>query len=205
MHKTLNSKQPKAINPVVDTLGSVEAREARVRRLYSAPGGPLMGWLLDEALARGHHQQELARQLGVTVGYLHQLRNGLRQVNHISHDFAAACASYLMVPAVVVKLVSGLIRMSDFAWPNVSEEELVERAFQRLRSDPVVMAALPESLDSLSYEARRALVILYSEVSCQDFFSLREVPEAVRWLQRAAVLHNESEADALIGHKGISH
>lgn len=205
MQQTLNSKQLKAIKPVADTLGSVETREARVRRLYSAPGGPLMGWLLDEALARGHHQQELARQLGVTVGYLHQLRNGLRQVNHISHDFAAACASYLMVPAVVVKLVSGLIRMSDFAWPNVSEEELVERAFQRLRSDPVVMTALPESLDSLSYEARRALVILYSEVSCQDLFALREVPEAVRWLQRAAVLHNESEAGAVIGHRDISY
>lgn len=205
MHQTLTTKQLKALHPVAGTLGSVESREARVRRLYSAPGGALMGWLFDEALARGHQQQELARHLGVTVGYLHQLRNGLRQVNHISHDFAAACASYLMVPAIVVKLVSGLIRMSDFAWPNVSEQELVERAFKRLRADPVVMAALPESLDSLSYDARRALVILYSEVSCQDFFALREVPEAVRWLQRAAVVHNESEADALIGHRDVSH
>lgn len=205
MHQTLNSKQLEAIKPVAGTIGSVETREARVRRLYSAPGGALMGWLFDEALARGHHHQELARQLGVTVGYIYQLRNGVRQVSHISHEFAAACASYLMVPAVVVKLVSGLIRMSDFAWPNVSEEELVERAFQRLRSDPVVMAALPQSLESLSYEARRALVILYSEVSCQDFFSLREVPEAVRWLQRAAVLHDESEAEALIGHRDLSH
>lgn len=205
MHQTLNSKQLKSINSVAGTLGSVETREARVRRLYSAPGGALMGWLFDEALARGHQQHELSRQLGVTVGYLHQLRNGMRKVNHISHDFAAACATYLMVPTIVVKLVSGQIRMADFAWPNVTEEELVERAFQRLRSDPAVMAALPQSLESLSYEARRALVILYSEVSCQDLFALREVPEAVRWLQRAAVLHNESEADALLGHRDISH
>lgn len=205
MQQNLNSSQLKTNNPVTGNLGSVETREARVRRLYTAPGGALMGWLFDEALARGQHQQELARQLGVTVGYLHQLRSGLRQVSAISHDFAAACASYLLVPTVVVKLISGQIRMSDFAWPNVSEEELVERAFQRLRTDPVVMAALPEHIEALSYEARRALVILYSEVSCQDFFSLREVPEAVRWLQRAAVLHNESEADALIGHRDISH
>lgn len=204
MHQNL-SKQPHSTNPAFGSLSNVETREARVRRLYSAPGGALMGWLLDEASARGHQQLELSRQLGVTVGYLHQLRNGMRQVSHISHDFAKACATYLMVPTIVVKLVSGQIRMSDFAWPNVSEEELVERAFQRLRSDPVVMAVLPVELDSLNYQARRALVLLYSEVSCQDYFALGEVPETVRWLQRAAVLHNESEAAAVHGHRDITH
>jgi hypothetical protein len=141
----------------------------------------------------------------VTVGYLHQLRNGMRQVHNISHDFSKACARYLLVPNIVVKLVSGSIRISDFASPNVSEEELVERAFQRLRTDPVVMAALPERLESLNFEARRALVLLYSEVSCQDLFSMREVPETVRWLQRAVVIHDESEAEALNGHRDVSH
>lgn len=192
-------------DPADSTPGSLEPREARVRRLYNAPGGALMGWLFDEALCRGQQQQELARQLGVTMGYLYQLRNGMRQVCNISHDFAKACATYLMVPTVVVKLVSGQIRMSDFASPRISEENLVERAFQRLRTDPVVMAALPEQLETLNFEARRALVLLYSEVSCQDFFSVREVPETVRWLQRAVVIHDESEAEALNAHRDISH
>jgi transcriptional regulator with XRE-family HTH domain len=200
------SHQPfESTNLAASALGSRAAREERVRRLYSAPGGALMGWLFDEARARGHQQYELSKLLGVTVGYLHQLRSGQRQSCNISPDFAAACARYLQVPIIVVKLVSGQIRMSDFAWPNVSEEELVERAFQRLRNDPVVMAALPQRLDTLNFEARRALVLLYSEVSCQDFFSLREVPETVRWLQRAAVLHDESEAEAVVGHRDISH
>jgi len=205
MNQNISNASNGSANPAINSVGGVETRSARVRRLYNAPGGALMGWLFDEALARGHQQHELARELGVTVGYLHQLRNGMRQVHNISHDFSKACARYLLVPNIVVKLVSGSIRISDFASPNVSEEELVERAFQRLRTDPVVMAALPERLESLNFEARRALVLLYSEVSCQDLFSLREVPETVRWLQRAVVIHDESEAEALNGHRDVSH
>jgi transcriptional regulator with XRE-family HTH domain len=205
MNQNISNASNGSANPAINSVGGVETRSARVRRLYNAPGGALMGWLFDEALARGHQQHELARELGVTVGYLHQLRNGMRQVHNISHDFSKACARYLLVPNIVVKLVSGSIRISDFASPNVSEEELVERAFQRLRTDPVVMAALPERLESLNFEARRALVLLYSEVSCQDLFSMREVPETVRWLQRAVVIHDESEAEALNGHRDVSH
>jgi transcriptional regulator with XRE-family HTH domain len=205
MNQNISNASNGSANPAINSVGGVETRSARVRRLYNAPGGALMGWLFDEALARGHQQHELARELGVTVGYLHQLRNGMRQVHNISHDFSKACARYLLVPNIVVKLVSGSIRISDFASPNVSEEELVEQAFQRLRTDPVVMAALPERLESLNFEARRALVLLYSEVSCQDLFSMREVPETVRWLQRAVVIHDESEAEALNGHRDVSH
>ncbi len=205
MNQTTSSKHLGRSTPASNALGNVETRDARVRRLYSAPGGALMGWLFDEARVRGHQQLDLSKLLGVTVGYLHQLRSGMRQASNISADFAAACASYLQVPTIVVKLVSGQVRMADFAWPNVSETELVERAFQRLCTDPVVMAALPARLDSLNFEARRALVLLYSEVSCQDFFSLREVPETVRWLQRAVEIHDESEAEALKGHRYISH
>jgi len=32
----------------------------------------------------------------------------------------------------VVKLVSGSISLSDFAWPAVDEDMVVERAFQRM-------------------------------------------------------------------------
>jgi len=193
------------VNPVGDSLGGHETRDERVRRLYSAPGGALMGWLLDEARVRGHLLQDLSRQLGVTVGYLHQLRNGHRLACNISHEFAKACADYLLVPTIVVKLVSGQIRMSDFSLPNISEEEVIEHAFQRLQSDPAARPLLPERLDTLNFEARRALVLMYSEFSSQDFFGLREIPEAVRWLQRAATLHDESECEALIGHRDMTH
>jgi hypothetical protein len=115
MKQNTSSIQLGSSAPANNALGNVETRDARVRRLYSAPGGALMGWLFDEARARGHQQHDLSKLLGVTVGYLHQLRSGMRQASNISVDFAASCASYLQVPTIVVKLVSGQVRMSDFA------------------------------------------------------------------------------------------
>lgn len=201
MYQTIDTKPDRRESQTIPSHNALETPQARVQRLYTAPGGALMGWLFDEAACRGHQHQELAQQLGVTVGYLYQLRNGVRQVCNISHSFAKACARYLAVPPVVIKLVSGQIRMSDFASPQISEEEMVERAFQRLRTDPVVMAALPERLETLNFEARRALVLLYSEVSCQNLFALHDIPESVRWLKRAALLHDEAEARAAEGHQ----
>lgn len=106
------SFQPGA-NPVVhqsDTSKRSEPSETpteRVERLYAEDGGPLLGWLMDEAQLRGQLLNEMASALGVTYGYINQLRNGIRKVSHISNEFARSCANYLGVPTVVVKLVSG--------------------------------------------------------------------------------------------------
>ena len=86
---------------------SGETPKDRVERLYAVDGGPLLGWLMDEAQLRGQLLNEMASALGVTYGYINQLRNGIRKVSHISNEFARSCANYLGVPTVVVKLVSG--------------------------------------------------------------------------------------------------
>ena len=95
-----------------------ESREERVSRLYASPGGPLIGWLFDECRRRRQEYREMAACLGVTYGYVNQLRSGLRQARHISDDFAVSCAHYLGVPPVVVKMVAGRIPMSDFVTPR---------------------------------------------------------------------------------------
>jgi transcriptional regulator with XRE-family HTH domain len=86
----------------------------RWRRLYRAPGGPLMGWLLDTAAARGIELTALANELGVTVGYLAQLHCGMRETANISREFAAECGVLLGVPAVVVLVVAGHLKLVDF-------------------------------------------------------------------------------------------
>jgi transcriptional regulator with XRE-family HTH domain len=97
-------------------LGAPWSKQAsgRWKRLYAAPGGPFMGWLLEEANARGLQIQDVARELCVTTGYLLQLRNGGRETANISHDFAAACAMFLDVPTVVVLIVAGHLQLVDF-------------------------------------------------------------------------------------------
>lgn len=86
----------------------------RWKRIYRTSSEPLMAWLLDEAVSRKMDVSALARELGVTTGYLAQLHSGVREPANISRDFAAACGVYLGVPAVVVQVVAGHLTLLDF-------------------------------------------------------------------------------------------
>lgn len=174
-------------------LSSPEGKEDRVARLYAERGGPLLAWLVDEARARDIGMQSLARQLGVTYGYIAQLRSGLREVTHISQGFAEACARFLGVPTVMVMVLAGAISIRDFAFPNESDDVFVERAYRRMLLDPKAKEFLPRNPGMLNVEAKTALLRLYAESSGHDVFGWRELPEMVRWLQRAAVVHIDNE------------
>ncbi|OOG58059.1 helix-turn-helix transcriptional regulator [Polaromonas sp. C04] len=181
-----------------------ESKADRVERLYQAPGGPLMGWVFDEAQSRGHDVKEVAQALGVTYGYINQLRNGVRNTADISQDFAEACARYLgSIPTVVIKLLAGNIRLSDFLYRQETEEEAIDRSLRQMLEDPKMRAVLPAAADLASWtvEAKRAIVLMYAEVSCSDFFNTRELPNILFWLQRAAVAHDENEFAAMAGHR----
>lgn len=182
---------------------TTESAEERVRRLYAHQGGPLIGWLWDEARRRGIDLQEMAAQLGVTYGYLHQLRAGVRRTNCISHDFAQACGEFLGVPTVTVLLLAGYLTMSDFAVRVKSEEEVVERALRQMLDDSHIRSALPVDVLGLPFEAKRALTLMYAEVTSRDVFDVQGLPNVVRWLQRAALEHDENEAAAVRGHRDV--
>lgn len=180
-----------------------ETRDERVRRLYSHQGGPLIGWLWDEARRRGLELQEMAAELGVTYGYLNQLRNGIRKTAQISHDFAAACAEFLGVPTVVVLLLAGYLTMRDFSTRAQSEEDMVQGALRQMLDDPHFRATVPVDPTGLSMDAKRALVQLYADATGRDVFNLQGLPSIVRWLQRAAELHDENEGEVARGHRDV--
>jgi len=178
-----------------------ETKAERVARLYSAPGGPLIGLLYDECRQRRQDFQEMARALGVTYGYINQLRNGIRQTEQVSHDFAETCSVYLNLPTIVVKLLAGSIRMSDFLQKGESEEQVLDRSLRQMMDDPKVRCALPDEPTLLPMAAKKALVMMYGECTSSDFFHTRELPNILFWLQRAAVVHDESEYQAQVGHR----
>lgn len=184
-----------------ESAGMPEMAEDRVTRIYAHAGDPLVGWLFDECRRRGQLQMEMASELGVTSGYINQLRSGLRKTENISRDFAVSCARYLGVAPVVVMLVSGRISMSDFVSPSEPESVAVERAFDAMMADPMVRTSLPMSLSGFNQDAKKALLMLYSNSLGHDVLGLRELPETVRWLQRAAVIHDESCGVAVRGHR----
>jgi hypothetical protein len=103
----------------------------------------------------------MAAELGVTYGYIHQLRTGIRRTSSVSHDFASACGACLGVPTVVVLLLAGFLTMRDFAVRALSEEELVDRAVRQMMDDAHVRSCLPVDAAALSLDAKRALVAMY--------------------------------------------
>ncbi|TVT50493.1 MAG: hypothetical protein FHP94_03145 [Denitromonas halophila] len=169
-----------------------ESAEQRVQRLYSAKGGPLISWLFDEARARGMQINAMADQLGVTYGYINQLRSGIRDTAAIGQGFAEACGRFLGVPPVVVKLLGGRIVLSDFVAPNESEEQLVGRAFRAMLEDPVARKCLPADVNGLPADARRALVLMYVESSGNVLFQLDSLPVMLKHLHSAALVHGEN-------------
>ena len=174
-----------------------ESPAERVARIYRSPGGPLVGWLFDEARRRDTPLSAMARSLGVTYGYISQLRNGIRSSENIGHEFAEAVACYLGVPTIAVKLVAGQIRVTDFLPKHETEEEVIERAFRHVQDDIRVRMSTPVGLSDLPLEAKRAMVLLHSENSGCDFFSTRELPGIVRSLGQATRLHAQEQLKAV--------
>lgn len=180
----------------VEAASTAETPEQRMLRLYAAEGGPLLGWLFEECDRRGQTRREMAEDLGVTYSYIYQLRCGVRQTRHLSPEVASACAKYLGVPPVVVKLLAGVIPMSDFVWPSQSEQEVLDRALDTMKRDPVARTLLPSEVQSLPLPAKRSLVLMYMESSRQDVLGVRQLPDVLHWLQRAALIHDENAARA---------
>lgn len=172
-----------------------EAADARVRRLYAADGGPLMGWLVDEAEQRGLSLQMLAEQLGVTYGYIAQLRNGYKSTANIGKPFAAACARFLGVPTAVVLVLSGFLTLRDFSTVAEPEEDMLNRSMRQLNSNKRLLATLCTSdLQELPFELKRLLVSLYSAQLTYDPFGHTLLPHMLDQLQRAALIHCERES-----------
>lgn len=205
----MNQAQPSIVQlsspPSVQSIHERTApslRQARANELYDAEGGPLIGWILSEARQRDQRLHDMSAQLGVTYGYIHQLRTGARKTCNISREFARSCANYLGVPPIVVRLLAGQIDTEDFLLPEHSEERLVERALHRMMEDPMARALVSGDVRKWPLEAKRSLVRLYSDSVGHDLLGIRFVPEMVQWLESAAKVHLDNEAWAELRNFG---
>lgn len=195
IHRTSTWAKRKSTKVVAPATPDETAAE-RVARIYRSPGGPLVGWLFDEARRRDTPLNTMAQSLGVTYGYISQLRNGIRSTENIGQDFAESVACYLGVPTIVVKMVAGQIRLTDFLQKDESHEEVIERAFRHVQDDIRVRMAVPVDMSDLPLEAKRAMILLHGENSGCDFFSARELPGIVRLLGQAMRVHAAAQLEA---------
>ncbi|WP_323012251.1 hypothetical protein [Castellaniella sp.] len=175
-----------------------EVLEDRAERLYQARGGPLIGWLEDEAQRKGHSKKELCERLGISYGYLVQLRLGIRGQAATSERFVSACAAYLEVPPIVVKFLAGWLRIADFFVGGTTEDVQVRRAMARLLEDEHARVLLPDNVQNLPFEAQQALLSMYAECSSVDVFSISRLPGILEYLKPAAAVFAEHQARAAL-------
>jgi len=139
--------------------GNLDERE------LNRPGGLLLAALIRCANDRRQQLNDMARELGVTYGYINQLRNGQRHTNQISDYFALACARYLCVPRLTVLMLSGRLTPEDaFESEDLVANEL-PRAMSYLCDDPEWGPLVPPDVRNGSYQAQFLVVRLYEQTT----------------------------------------
>jgi len=129
------------------------------------PGSALLVWLLRTASSRGHKMQQMAASLGVTYGYVIQLKKGIRETPRISNDVVQAAARYLGCPPILVKMAAGQITTHDFYTPKDRLENDMAAAITHIAGDPNYLYLLPPNIDKLSDEVKAALVVFYQDAT----------------------------------------
>jgi len=129
------------------------------------PGAALMVQLIRKANANGFNLKELADELGVTYGYIAQLRGGLRQIKLIGDEFIEACSRFLDVPKLAVKVWAGKLDASDLLQ---SKEVLVMRldeALSFIAADPLLGCWMPITVRNMSYEEKFFIVLCFQQAT----------------------------------------
>jgi transcriptional regulator with XRE-family HTH domain len=129
------------------------------------PGGLLLAALIRCANERRQQLNDMSRELGVTYGYLNQLRNGFRQTSQISDDFAHACARYLNVPRLTVLMLAGRITPEDAFESDQTVASEIPRAVAYICEDPDWGALVPPEVRAGTYRAQFLIVRLYEEAT----------------------------------------
>lgn len=129
------------------------------------PGGLLLAALIRCANERRMQLNDMARELGVTYGYVNQLRSGIRSVNQVSDDFALACARYLGVPRLTVLMLAGRITPEDvFETQDMMASE-VGRAMAYIYEDPEWGHLVTPEVRNTSIESQYVIVRLYEKAN----------------------------------------
>ena len=158
--KKKTAKPSSAVQPQRRTVWMSLSKEELDR-----PGGILLAWLIQTAIERGLQMQELAAELGVTPGYISQLRTGHRLTKHVSDEFAERAAKFLGVPRIAVLLAAGRVQPEDFLERVDTYETDLERALRFIEKDPKWGPLFPVSIFNADNDIKRFVVFAYEEAT----------------------------------------
>ena len=124
-----------------------------------------------------------------------QLRSGLRFVAHISQEFVEACAQYLGLPPIAVKVMAGKVGARDFVWPAKPVEEVLNAALLHIQADQLLGGMMPASVYNAPQEVKAFAVACYEQACTQEAMPSRSLPQLLQDLQRAAVSQADYEVE----------
>ena len=156
-------------------------------------GGSLIAALFRTANERGQHLGEMAHELGVTYGYINQLRTGMRKVEVISASFTQSVARYLRIPPVLVMLMVGRIRIEDFLMPSMPRAARLKEGLHKVEADPMLGCVMPQSIWTASADLQEFVLALYQDASQSELFPQRGLPMMLQDLQRAALAFEDDK------------
>lgn len=138
------------------------------------PGGILLAMLIQRANELGHQLGDMAKELGVTYGYISQLRSGLRKTHQISDTFATSCALYLGTPRMSVLLASGRVKPEDVFGDPHEMLNMLPRAIQFIRHDPEFGPLMPTDILNADEHLQYFIVSLYEKATKRVLLPGRE-------------------------------
>ena len=169
-----------------------ETPAQRALRLYKHPAGPLVAWLLDDAKLRRHNAVTLAHELGVSNVEMQLLERGEAPELLLDRAFIAKAAQYLGIPPITARLLTGDISVRDFGTRNGPEHVGIEREFARFMANPQLRALVADDDAELTLDYKRFLLDIHATHRQLDWPELPRLPEILKWLQRAAIVHDDN-------------
>ncbi len=143
------------------------------------PGGLLLAALIRRANELRHQMNDMARELGVTYGYINQLRNGRRATSNVSDEFAMRCAQYLSVPRMTVLMLAGRVTPQDLFEHEKMMAAEIARAMAFIVEDPKWGPLVTAELRKSSLESQFLLVRLYEEATDKRLMDSHLRPETL--------------------------
>lgn len=122
----------------------------------------LLQWIWQVAENRGLDNQALAHELGITPGYLSQIKHGFSG-KIISREFAHSCAQFLNVPLIAVLIAAGQITYEDTIMPDTDMEHELEQAIKYILADKKWSPFAPRNIRQLDKDIQLFIVLLYQE------------------------------------------
>jgi transcriptional regulator with XRE-family HTH domain len=166
------------MNKVINLHGDTTSNKAEWHGMDTEdlrrPGAALLVWLIKTAIQRGEKMHELAAALGVTYGYLVQLKKGIRSTTRVSEEVIRAAGRYLGVPAIAVRLAAGQVTLADFALPGDRFQRRVDNGLDFISKDPAYSFLLPPGVEKLDVDTKAALVVLYEGATGARLLSNRD-------------------------------